>query len=334
MGSRGWHRAATLAAVCVALAGCNASTAAVPPVTPSTDTVATLTAPSVAGAAPAAPLSTATVPRALKARGRPAITKVLVIVEENHSLTQMRLGMPYLYGVARRYGYATDYRAATHPSLPNYLAISGGSTLGVTDDEPPSAHHLHGPSVFGQAISKGKTARLYAESLPAPCATSNTGVFAVRHTPWAYFADERVSCLRGSVAAGTPTAGRLSGDIRAGALPTVGMLVPDLRHDAHDGTLAEADQWLEGWLPRLLAGPDYRAGRLAIVVTADEDDYTSVNRVLTVVIAPGVTHRVVATPLRHYSVTRLYAEVDGARPLRQATTAPSLAKAFGLLTPP
>ena len=124
--------------------------------------------------------------------------------------------MPYLYGIAKRYGYATDYRAIRHPSLPNYLAVAGGSTFGVTDDENPSAHHLHGPSVFGQTISAGGTARLYAEALPRPCSTTSTSVFAVRHAPWAYFVDERKACLQGKWPPGTPAAGRLRADVAAG----------------------------------------------------------------------------------------------------------------------
>ena len=238
--------------------------------------------------------------------------------------------MPFLYGVARRYAYATDYRAITHPSLPNYLAIVGGSTLGVSDDENPSAHALHGPSVFGQTLSKGGTARLYAEALPSPCARTSAGAFAVRHAPWAYFVDERAVCRTGMVAAGTPGSGRLAHDIAAGTLPTTGMLIPDLVHDAHDGSLTEADAWLQGWLPRLTAGPDFRSGRLAIVVTADEDDYTRANTVLTVVLAKSLQHKVVATPLTHYSLTRFIDEVAGAKPLRLAANATSLGKAFGL----
>jgi acid phosphatase len=255
---------------------------------------------------------------------------VLTIIEENHSLAEMRAGMPYLYGVAKHYGYATDYRAITHPSLPNYLAVAGGSTMGVSDDESPSAHHLRGPSIFGQTISAGGTARLYAESLPAPCATTNRGAFAVRHTPWVYFSSERAVCRTGEVAAGTPTKGRLASDIKAGRLPTTGMLIPNLVHDAHDASLAQADAWLKSWLPRLTAGPDFKAGRLAIVVTADEDDYTRVNKVLTVVLAKGMTKHVVSTPLTHYSLTRFYDDVAGAKPLRLAAKATSLGKAFGL----
>jgi acid phosphatase len=132
------------------------------------------------------------------------------------------------------------------------------------------------------------------------------------------------------VAAGSPASGALASDVKGGTLPAVGMLIPDLNDDAHDGTLAQADGWLKGWLPSILAGPDFTAGKLVVVVTADEDDSSSGNRVLTVVIAPGVSHRVVGTPLTHYSLTRLYDEVIGAAPLREAATAASLAQAFGL----
>lgn len=251
-------------------------------------------------------------------------------MEENHSLTQMQTGMPYLFELAKQYGYATDYHAATHPSLPNYLAIAGGSTFGVSDDAGPSAHPITGASVFGQALAAGGTARLYAESLPTPCDTHSSGAYAVKHAPWAYFVNERATCATGMVSAGNPTSGALAADVKAGNLPTAGMLVPDLDDDAHDGTLAEADGWLKRWLPSILAGPDFTAGRLAVVVTADEDDSSAGNQVLTVVIAQGVSHRVVGTPLTHFSLTRLYDDVVGAAPLREAATAPSLSQAFGL----
>jgi hypothetical protein len=276
------------------------------------------------------PDATASTPTPPSPSAPSGVSKVLVVVEENHSLSEMRDQMPYLYGLARQYGYATDYRAATHPSLPNYLAIAGGSTFDVADDASPSAHPLTGPSVFGAAIAAGRTARLYAESMPSVCATAPSGAYAVKHAPWAYFVDEAALCQDRMVPAGTPTDGPLASDVAAGELPTVGMLVPDLDHDAHDGTLATADEWLHGWLPAIMAGPDFQGGRLAIVVTADEDDKTDGNRVLTVVIAPGVTDEVVTAPLSHYSLTGLLCEVAGVPPLREAAGAPSFAEAFGL----
>jgi acid phosphatase len=125
---------------------------------------------------------------------------VLTIVEENHSLAQMRPSMPFLSGVATQYTYATGYNAVSHPSLPNYLALSGGSTFGVTDDRDPSAHPLAGQSVFGQALAAGKTATVYAESMPTNCAVSNSGNYAVRHTAWPYYG-RRASRMRGRASA-------------------------------------------------------------------------------------------------------------------------------------
>jgi phospholipase C len=262
------------------------------------------------------------------------VTKVLTVVEENHSLRQMRSSMPFLSALATQYAYATDYTAVSHPSLPNYLALSGGSTFGVTDDKDPSAHPITGQSVFGQALAAGKTAKVYAESMPTNCAVSSSDNYAVKHTGWAYYIDERAACQTGQVPMGSSSAGALASDIAAGRLPNIGWAIPDLSHDAHNGTLAEADTWLAGWLPTILAGPDFRAGRLAVVITADEDDNHSENNVLTVVAVPGLTATVVPAALTHYSLTGLYDDVIGAPKLRDAAAAPSFAANFGLTVGP
>ena len=249
-----------------------------------------------------------------------------MFVEENHSREQMRQGMPYLFHLATRYGYATGYYAVAHPSLPNYVAIAGGQTYGISDDNPPSSHPLYGTSVFGQAISRGRTAALYADGMPSNCAVENGGSdYAVKHNPWAYFVREAASCRAHDV-----PLSRLDAAIAGGRLPNAGMVIPNLCHDAHDCSLSVADDWLRQNLGQVFAGPDWKSGRLAVVVTADEDDNVSDNNVLTVVIHPSQHGNVVSRRLDHYSLTRLYEDVLGAPYLHQAASAPSMAKAFGL----
>ncbi len=253
-------------------------------------------------------------------------TKVLVFLVENHTLDQMRAQMPWTAALADRYGYATTYHALTHPSLPNYLAIAGGSTFGITDDQDPSSHPLSGPSVFGRALETGTTARLYAEDMPGDCVTTPAGAYVVKHNPWAYFLDERADCDRYDV-----PLDRLAPDAAAGTLPGAGMVIANMCHIAHDCPLSTADAWLKTEVAPVLAGPDFRQGRLVVVITADEDDHSGDNRVLTVVATkdmPG--HQVVDTPLTHLSLSRLYAEVLHFAPLRGAAGAPSLADAFHL----
>ena len=252
-------------------------------------------------------------------------SKLLVFVVENHSLDEMRTAMPWTYALARRYGHATAYRAMTHPSLPNYLAIAGGSTFGIRDDGDPSLHALRGRSVFGLAIAHGLTARVYADAMPSRCFLTSAGQYAVRHNPWTYFVDERAACRTFDT-----SMGRFAGDVRAGRLPDAGMVVPDVCHDAHDCSLATADTWLRQEVGLAMSGPDFRTGRLVIVVTADEDDGSQGNVVLTAVVHPSQHGRVVSSPLSQLSLSRLYAEVLGVEPLRDAMSAPSMADAFHL----
>jgi acid phosphatase len=271
-----------------------------------------------------APLWVATTPQ------RPA--KVLVVVEENHTPGSALAGMPYLASLASTYGHTTAYKAVAHPSLPNYLALAGGSTFGIRDDRSPSSHHISGPSVFDRIIAGGRTAKTYADAMPAPCALSATSKYAVKHNPWAYFSDpaSRANCRRFDVPLGTTTSGALRRDVDAGTLPTVGLVVPDICHDGHDCSLATADAWLKSWLTVIRQGPDYRSGRLAIVVTFDEDDSHANNTVLTVVVSPYTSKVVSSRPLTHYSLTRYLAELTSTAPLRAAATAPSMRADFHL----
>lgn len=273
-----------------------------------------------AGACAAAPG-----PDAPDRAARPRVTKLLVFVVENHSIQQMRRGMPWLSHLADRYGYASRYHALTHPSLPNYLAIAGGDTFGVTDDAPPSAHPIRKPSVFGRAVRAGRTATTYAEGMTSRCQQENGGRYAVRHNPWTYFRSEHRLCRHYDV-----PLRKLAGDVRSGSLPRVGMVVPDVCNDAHDCSLGQADTWLRKRAGMVLRGPDFASGHLAVVVTADEDDGHHGNRVLTVVAHPRLHHEVVQRRLTHYSLSRAYAEAAGITPLGHATTSRSLLRAFGL----
>jgi acid phosphatase len=261
---------------------------------------------------------------------RPA--KVLIVVEENRTPRSALAGMPYLASLASAYGKTTAYKAVAHPSLPNYLALAGGSTFGVRDDAGPGSHHISGPSVFDRVIAGGRTAKTYADAMPSACALSSTTKYAVKHNPWAYFSDpaSRANCRRFDVPLGSTTRGALRADVDAGTLPTVGLVIPDICHDGHDCSLATSDAWLKSWLSVVRQGPDYRSGRLAIVVTFDEDDYSANNTVQTVVVSPYTSHVVTNRSLTHYSLTRYLAELTSTAPLRAAAAAPSLRADFRL----
>jgi phosphatidylinositol-3-phosphatase len=264
-----------------------------------------------------------------------SVSKLLVIMEENHSLAQAEAGMPYLFGLAKTHGYATDYSAVSHPSVPNYLGIASGSTDGITSDTTPGSPAVHGQSVFDQAIAAGLTAKTYNESMKGKCSLNGTsGAYDYIHNPWVYFTDatEHANCLLHDVPLGGKLSGQLLNDVKAGTLPNAGMVTPNVNHDAHNGTLGAADTWLKGWLPIIMGGSDYTSGRLVLIVVFDEGCCTfPSDEVLAVDLS--VSGKVVNTFLDHYSLARAYEDITGTPFLNNAVTAPDLLSAFGTALP-
>jgi phosphatidylinositol-3-phosphatase len=233
---------------------------------------------------------------------------------------------PYENALAAQCGLATNYRGITHPSLPNYLAATGGSVFGVSDDAGPAAHPISAPSIFSQIDQAGLSWRAYEESMPANCDTSATSPYAVKHNPPAYFVGLRASCMQHDI----PLAGNLQHDIAAGTLPSFSFITPNLCNDMHDCSVHTGDTWLATWIPRLLSGPNYQAGNTLIVLTWDEG-VGSVNRIPTIVVAPSVRPGLqVGTGLDHYALLRSSEDLLGLAHLEAAASASSMAAAFGL----
>ena len=264
-----------------------------------------------------------------------AITKLLVIVEENQNAAAITsASAPYIASLSARYAHAPNYRSVGFPSLPNYLAIAGGSTFGITQDGPPSQFAVNAPSVFGQALKAGHTAKVYSESATSVCDTQGTALYAVRHNPWLYFRPEAAACHTYDVGFASATSGALAADARNGTLPNVGLVDPNLTDDGHtpggNAGLANADKWLSKAIPLIQSGPDWKNGHLAIVITWDSGTAKSTPAVDFIVIAPTVSHLTVTTALNHYSLSRLMSDFGGSAPLAHAKNATDMRGLFHL----
>jgi phospholipase C len=251
---------------------------------------------------------------------------VILVVMENHSFSQVAGHSPYLNRLAAQCGLATDYMAVTHPSLPNYLALTSGGTDGISNDCTTCSTDAQ--SVFEQL---GSGWRSYEESMPKTGYSGATiGRYAKRHNPAAYYTRISSAYATQDVPLGTPHRGALASDLRHDRLPRLAFITPNLCHDEHDCSLAKGDAWLARWLPVLLASPAYSKGGTVIVVTYDEGNHTE-NRVYTVIASPttqpGTT---TAIPFTHYSLLRTIEELLGLPCLQHACDTTSMRTAFGL----
>ncbi|MFL6137787.1 MAG: alkaline phosphatase family protein [Frankiaceae bacterium] len=240
---------------------------------------------------------------------------------------------PYFTSLAGQCGLATNYHGITHPSLPNYLAATGGSTFGVTDDNPPSSHRITAASIFSQVKASGRQWRSYEESMPSNCALSSSGTYAVKHDPAAYFTGIRTDCSSWDVPMGTTSSGAFRAAVNGGTLPAFSFITPNMCNDMHDCSVATGDAWLKSWMPRILSSATYLAGRTAVVVTFDESSSSSTtNAVSTIVVAPSVRKGTAnGTRFDHYSLLRTTEEMLGLpTTLGGASTAASMRSAFHL----
>jgi hypothetical protein len=221
---------------------------------------------------------------------------------------------PYINSLAHECGLATNFFAITHPSLPNYIAMTSGGTQGITDDAGPSSHPLDVPSIFSQL---GSDWRALQESMPSNCLKSNSGLYAVRHNPAAYYTN--IDCAAADVPLTSPP------DLSAAFT----FVTPDLCNDMHDCSVQTGDTWLSGFLSVVLASPGYQAGDTVVFVTWDEG--SSSLHVPTLVVSPYTAAGTEATGYYdHYSLLRTAEELLGLQTLGNASAAPSLRSAFGL----
>jgi hypothetical protein len=127
----------------------------------------------------------------------------------------------------------------------------------------------------------------------------------------------------------------LGGDLAAGTLPAYSFVSPNACHDMHGapscpgGHVAGGDRWLARWIPRVLAGADYRAGRLVVIITWDEGSARD-NHIPTVVISPTTRHVVATAAYDHCSTLRTTQDLLGLAPINCARSAVPMTAGFHL----
>jgi phosphatidylinositol-3-phosphatase len=252
---------------------------------------------------------------------------------ENHSYSSVigSSAAPYENALANSCGLATNYHGVTHPSLPNYMAATGGTTAGITNDcSPSSSCESTGPSIFGQVAASHRQWRSYEESMPSNCDKTTASPYAVKHNPAPYYTQIASQCAQWDVPFGTTSSGPFLSAVRSGSLPAFSFVTPNLCNDTHDCSVGTGDAWLRSVVGQITSSAMYKAGRTAIFITWDEGE-SGGNHVPTIVVSPTVKAGTQsATNYDHYSLLRTAEEMLGLSLLGNASSASSMRSAFGL----
>lgn len=237
---------------------------------------------------------------------------------ENRSYSQAMAG-GYTAQLAAQYGAATNYRGVSHPSLPNYLALTSGSTYGIADD---GFHALPSGGIGAQLTAAGIEWRAYMDGMSNGCFNSRYP-YALKHNPFAYYG----SNCPAQVVPFTEFASDM-----AQKVPNFVWITPDSCHDGHDCSTAVADKWLEAIVPTILATDVWQDGGV-LFITWDEG-YDKVNSVLTLVIRPNPLNHHSDRPYDHYSLLATVQDLLGLTRTAETTKASPMTDLLATPPPP
>jgi phosphatidylinositol-3-phosphatase len=267
-------------------------------------------------------------PTAALVGGPPPHIALIVMENEEYGDIIGSHQTPFINALAGRYALAKAMYATSHPSVPNYLALTGGSTFGVTSDCTDCSVDATG--LADQLAGAHLSWTAYMEDLPHPCSGgAGAGDYAKRHDPFMYYIPLRTNpaqCDR------VVPLTQLGADEHAHTLSRFIWITPNLCHDMHDCSTATGDAFLSRLVPPLLSALG-RQGLLFIVwdegTTNDGCCRLAAGGHIAVIVAgPGArAHARMTTPADQYSILQTIEDLMGLKRLRGAACActPSLA---------
>jgi phosphatidylinositol-3-phosphatase len=194
---------------------------------------------------------------------------------------------PWINQAAKTYGLATNSYGVTHPSQPNYIAATSGSTNGVADDNDTT---INVPNIVDQLEAAGKTWRDYQQSLSL-CGGDKLAhacgnqLYERKHNPFVSYADVQSSPAR---MANVVDLTQLDADLASKNVADYNFIAPDQCHDMHGRAatpadpcdfsqvqqlIATGDAFLKDLVGKITSSPTWN-GNSVIFITWDESDFT------------------------------------------------------------
>jgi hypothetical protein len=195
----------------------------------------------------------------------PRYEHIFVIIAENHGYGQIIRNplAPNINRLARRYGLATQFYGEVHPSKANYIAMIGGDTFGIHDDDayyctagstdvnctdagtitPYVDHTVTARSLVDQLAEHHLTWKGYFENIPSagskaiyypdpqkPIAGHPNKLYAAKHNAFIQFKTVQDDPARARKLVGF---GQLFADLASGKVPNYAHIVPNQCNEMH-----------------------------------------------------------------------------------------------------
>ncbi len=212
---------------------------------------------------------------------------VFIIMMENTGFDSLmgNANAPFINATAANHGLAANAFGVTHPSQPNYIAATSGSTNGVADDSDTT---IDVPNIVDQLEANGKTWKAYMQSYSL-CATQldhacGNQLYERKHNPFVSYLDVQTNPAR---MANLVDFSQFAADLASGQVPDYVWISPDQCHDMHgrfdpgdpcdfsqvQGLIAAGDAFLQSTVSAIMSSAAW-TGNSIIFIAWDESDFT------------------------------------------------------------
>ncbi len=239
----------------------------------------------------------------------PKYDHIFNIIEENKAYNQI-IGSPdapNINQLSQTYGSATNFYGEVHPSEGNYVAMIGGSTFGIHDDDAfyckpgvsdPSCgntnqpgyadHTVYSTSLLDQLENQGLTWKGYFEDIPSTGSKivnypdSTNALYAAKHNGFINFAKVQNDPKESAKLVGI---NQLTADLQSGNVPNYSHIVYNQCNEMHglpscngvQQNIQQGDAVVAQTVKQIQNSPLWSSpGNNAIVITWDEDNNPSV----------------------------------------------------------
>ena len=266
----------------------------------------------------------------------PQSKHIVVVIEENQSYATVvgnTSGWPNLNNLTTHGALATNYYANSHPSIGNYFMLTTGQVL-TTDDNSITVWSVD--NLARQMRASSVSFKIYAEGIPQGYLGGNTGLYLIRHNPFAMLSDVADYPQVANECIWPFT--QFAADLASGTLPEFSFIVPNIDDDAHSGTPQQADAWLQmNVITPLSNSSAFATGGDGILIVdfdeaADSDTTNGGGHIAPVFWGPNVKagyRQTSITLYQHPSMLRTVMDaLRLANPPGAAASAPSMAEFF------
>jgi phosphatidylinositol-3-phosphatase len=215
---------------------------------------------------------------------------VFVFMMENTGIEALQKNpkAPWINQAIQTTGVAGNYYGVTHPSQPNYIASTAGTTAGVPDDNDVTVNL---PNIGDQLEAKKHTWKGYMQGLSLCngdklAHACGNQLYERKHNPFVSFSDVQSNPAR---MANVVDLSQLDTDLANNTVPDYSWISPDQCNDMHGRggggpsdpcdfsnvqlLIQAGDQFLSTWVGKIMASKAW-SGDSAIFITWDESDFT------------------------------------------------------------